>query len=80
MTNLATLSPAALLLLAQRGDLTPAMKVVIADELRARREAREAARDLADRRAALAAYYAESVGGSVLADYRSGNVSMIYAG
>lgn len=77
---LASLSNAALLLLAERDDLTPAMKVVIADELRARREALEAARDEADRRAALAAYYAESVGGSVLADYRAGNVTTIFAG
>ena len=75
-----TLSPAALLILAQRGDLTPAMKIAITSELRARREAREAARDLADRRAALFAYYADSVGGSVLADYRAGNVTTIKAG
>ena len=53
--------------------------MVIVAELRTRREAREAAAQVASQVAALASYYKTSVGGSVLADYRSGNVTIIKA-
>lgn len=75
MTNaaaiLSTLSDRALIALGERDDLAPAMVAALVTELRSRRE-RSA-------RAALAAYYRDSVGGSVLADYRAGNVQVINA-
>ena len=73
--NLSNLSDLTLSMLAAREDLTHSMIVVIGTELRIRREAREAVAQAA----ALASYYANSVGGSVLADYRSGNVTIIEA-
>ncbi len=70
---LANLDTAALLILAQRDDLAPEMVIAITDELRARREALEAARA----RDALAAYWKDSIFASVAADYRAGNVRAI---
>ncbi len=74
MHNLSRLSLSTLATLAGRGDLTAAMQAAIADELRRRRQAREDTD-----RASLAAYYAGSVGGSVLNDYRAGNTKIINA-
>jgi len=70
-TILSTLSDRALIALGERDDLAPAMVAALVTELRTRRE--RANRD------ALAAYYRDSVGGSVLADYRAGNVQVINA-
>jgi hypothetical protein len=72
----ANLSTAALIILAERDDLTPYMVIAITAEIRVRREALEAAA----RRVALADYWAGSVSASVAADYRSGNVRTIDAG
>ena len=73
LTNLST---AALIILAERDDLTPLMVRAITAEIRTRCEALEAAA----RRDSLAAYWAGSVSASVAADYRSGNVRTIKAG
>jgi hypothetical protein len=73
--DLTHLSDATLIDLASREDLTPRMVVVILAEVKRR----NAVDDLAERKASLANYYQNSAGGSVLADYRAGNVTTIKA-
>tara|TARA_R110002020_G_scaffold12872_2_gene46763 strand:- start:26 stop:268 length:243 start_codon:yes stop_codon:yes gene_type:complete len=63
--------------LATSDNLTAKMKAAISSELRYRADKLEAERNDQSARAALSEYYAQSVGGSVLADYRSGNFKSI---
>ncbi len=64
--TLRKLSDDALIILASREDLTPSMMVVITAELKRRREIIQ-----------LQSYYDQSVSGSVLEDYKAGNVRTI---
>lgn len=64
--TLRRLSDDALIILASREDLTPSMMVVITAELKRRREIIQ-----------LQSYYDQSVSGSVLEDYKAGNVRTI---